>query len=385
MVKADICVIGGGAAGMAAAIEAARAGAKVVIAEKNSRVGKKILSTGNGRCNLTHVSPSEDDYHGDRDLIKNVLDSFGPAGAFLWFKSLGVLLHSDAEGRVYPYSNTASTVLDALRRELDSLGVDVLCDCGVKSINKTDGGFEISASDTIYTKKVIVTTGGKSSPSSGSDGSGFALLKKFGIECTPLKPALTGIKCDGTRALKGIRAKAAVTLKKPDCRQYTERGEVQFTEQGLSGICVFDLSRFADEGDILTVDFLPDYSLEEAENLVSELGGPGDAKSSDRLLGILNRRLAQEVCRNNEKSAAYAAKNMTFVSKGVMPFTSSQVTAGGVKGNETGADLQCVKVPGMYLAGEILDADGRCGGYNLHFAWGSGIIAGTEAAASLKG
>lgn len=386
----DICIIGGGASGTAAAIAAARSGASVVIAEGNARVGKKLLTTGNGRCNLTHVSPSADAYRGDAEFIADVLGELGATGAFTFFKSLGLLLHSDGEGRVYPYSNSANTVLDALRRELDRLGVETVCGFRVKSVTGRDGDFSVRSDGdkTIKAKKIIFAAGGKAAPSSGSDGSGFALLGTLGIKSTETRPALTGLKCGGTARFKGIRAKARVTLLRGGEEISSAAGEVQFGDAGLSGICVFDVSRFAQKGDEAKVDLLPDYTPELAAQVLAELDGGRGLPAAELLCGVFNRRLAEYAAANAQGSGfaalAESAKSLRFTVEGVMPFANAQVTAGGVPASEVGRDLQSVRAPGVYIAGELLDVDGICGGYNLHWAWCSGIRAGESAASALK-
>ena len=385
----DICVIGGGASGMAAAIAAARSGASVVIAEGNPRVGKKLLTTGNGRCNLTHISPSAEAYRGDAELISDVLGELGATGAFTFFKSIGVLLHSDGDGRVYPYSNSANTVLDALRRELERLGVGVVCGFRVKSVTGRDGDFAVRSAEgkTINAKKVIFAAGGMAAPSSGSDGSGFALLDALGVKHTEPHPALTGLKCGGTSRFKGVRAKARVTLLRGGAELSSASGEVQFGDAGLSGICVFDISRYARKGDAVNVDLLPDYTPELAAQVLAELDGGRGLPAAELLCGVFNRRLAEFAAANAQGSGfealALSAKSLRFTVEGVMPFANAQVTAGGVPASEVGRDLQSVRVPGVYIVGELLDVDGVCGGYNLHWTWYSGVRAGGEAAADL--
>lgn len=387
--KADLCIIGGGAAGMAAAISGARAGASVVIAERNPRLGKKILSTGNGRCNLSHLMPTVDSYHGDGAFINDILKELGSTGAFTFFKSLGVLLRSDSEGRVYPYSNSANTVLDALRKEIDRLGVAVVADCHVSDVKGNDGNFTVIGAENISAKKVIVATGGKAAPSSGSDGNGYTLMKALGVSVTELKPALTALKCNVPKALKGIRAKASVILRRKGEALAVSEGEVQFTDFGLSGICVFDVSAFAREGDVISVNLLPDYSREDAEHLLSELGGGKSANPVELLCGLMNRRLAETVAANAHgkdlASLAMSAGELNYTVSGCMPYANAQVTAGGVPASEVGKDLQLKKKRGVYVVGEMLDVDGICGGYNLHWAWCSGIRAGISAAKAVVG
>jgi len=384
-----ICVIGGGASGMAAAISAARFGASVTVAEGNPRVGKKLLSTGNGRCNLTHVSPSPEAYRGDADFIADVLGELGATGAFTFFKSLGVLLQSDREGRVYPYSNSANTVLDALRRELDRLGVEVVCGFKVGCVSGSDGDFTVSGADKrIKAQKVIFAAGGMAAPSSGSDGSGISLLGSLGIKHTEPRPALTGLKCAGAARFKGVRAKAKATLLRGGGELSSATGEVQFTDTGVSGICVFDISRYARKGDTVNVDLLPDYPAELAAEVLAELDGGRGLPAAELLCGVFNRRLAEYAAANADgadfAALARSAKSLRFTVEGVMPFANAQVTAGGVPASEVGRDLQSARVPGLYIAGELLDVDGVCGGYNLHWAWCSGIRAGREAAAALR-
>ena len=383
----DICVIGGGAAGMAAAITAARAGASVAVAEGNARVGKKLLSTGNGRCNLSHVTPDIGAYRGDEAFVSDLLGELGSTGAFAFFKELGVLCRSDADGRVYPYSNSANTVLDALRRELDLLGVRVICNNRITDISGSDGAFVLSGAEPVKAKKVILAAGGKAAPSTGSDGSGFSLLSRFGIPCTELRPALTGIKCGGTARFKGIRVRAAVTLRRNGKNIACSSGELQFGDKGLSGICVFDISRFAEKGDEVIADLLPDYSEELCAGLFAELDNGRGLPPAELLSGIMNRRLAEAAAAvggADRYALAHAAKNMRFIADGVMPFENAQVTAGGVPVSEVGGDLQCVRAKGLYLVGELLDVDGICGGYNLHWAWCTGIRAGRSAAEALR-
>ena len=358
---------------MAAAVAAARKGAEVTIAESNSRVGKKLLMTGNGRCNLSHLDIKPEDYNGDTEIVKSVLERFGQTGAFGLFMSMGVLLNSDSSGRVYPYSNSANTVLDALREELDSLGVKIFCDTKITAIER---GFTAHGGIDILADRVILTTGGKAQ--SGSDG--YALAKSLGHSVTELSPSLCGITADGTLPFKGIRAHAAVTLcdsGKNAVRK--EIGEIQFTEWGLSGICVFDIAGYAKKGDIVIVDLLPDYSEDEAKLLLSALDTKRGAASL--LGGIMNKRLTKLVkCDGDFDELAHSAKNIEFTVKGTRSFSDAQVTKGGIPLDEVGADMQSKKCPGLYFAGEILDVDGGCGGYNLHWAWASGVCAGENAA-----
>ena len=264
-----ILILGGGASGLAAAIEGARRGADVTVLEKLDRVGKKILATGNGRCNLLNRNASPADYN-DPSFVGRVFAQYDVRSDLDFFRSIGLLTTADSEGRVYPRSNAASSVLDVLRLECQRLGVRIVCGETASSIRRENGMFVVG---THRARAVIVACGGKASPVHGTDGSGYRLLEAFGHSCTRLYPALVQLRTDTdfVKGLKGLRAFAALTLRAPDGKTHTSCGEVLFTDYGLSGIAAMELSRFAADGGTLFIDFLPDMDGAQTRDFLREV------------------------------------------------------------------------------------------------------------------
>jgi len=399
MYYCDIAIIGGGASALAAAIEAARGGAFVYILEKLPRVGKKLLVTGNGRCNLSNKIASAESFMGEPAIISPVLGRFGNVVDF--FASMGLYTRADDEGRIYPMSNAASAVLDALRLECARLGATELCDFEAVGINAGDA-FVISAADgrKVQARKVIFACGGKAAPKQGTDGSAFKLLKPYGITVTPLSPALSPLQCNAQelRSLKGLRASAAVTAYKGGTALAQSKGEVQFGDGALSGICVFDLAAYAP--DELALDLMPEYSNDQIfEILSSIISCRSDAAVEDAFTGLFHKRVAQCLIRRVSKisltstcseiypdvlrALADIIKDWHFPVGGG-DWEKAQVTRGGITANELTTELEFVKLPGAYACGEALDVLGPCGGFNLHWAWASGRQAGYSAFASLR-
>jgi predicted Rossmann fold flavoprotein len=398
MRKNDIAIIGGGASGLAAAIAAARVGAAVVILEKLSRVGKKLLATGNGRCNLGNLSQDPARYHGSVDTGPVFAQFPGEAALF---RSLGLWLRPDEAGRLYPASGQATSVLDALRLSCDGLGVETRCDFAVQDIQAADGGFLLKSKngDTVRARRVILAAGGSAGPQYGTDGAGFRLAERLGHAVTALYPALGPIPVSpqSVRALKGQRVEARVTAWRDGRSDIApaEEGQVQFGEGALSGICVFNLAGY--RPDALTLDLLP--WCEGAAGLLAELAAcRADMALEDFLTGILPMRVGQALLRactdlplTAPASAldARARAALTALLKGwrfpTLPsanWEAAQVTAGGVRG--IAPTLESPLVPGLYFAGEILDVHGDTGGFNLRWAWASGSAAGTAAARGLS-
>lgn len=403
-----VAVIGGGAAGIISAITCARAlgkGSKVAIIEKQTRVGRKLLATGNGRCNITNRNVSPEHYYGDRQIINTVLEGFSPSDSESFFGEMGILFRDDDEGRVYPYSNQAATVLDCMRAECSRLGVEELCDFSVLSIKKENGMFIITSTDIkIKAEYVIIATGSQASPLLGSNDSGYRLLHSLGIESTPLYPSLSPVYTkEKYKNLKGVRAKGDISLIADNKVLKKRSGEIQFTDYGLSGICVFEISRFVNEffmlGKIsdrkvneikLSVDVMSEYSfsnlciyLQKCKKIFAE------SKAMDILSGALNRKLSQsitEYCKlsnkpcksltdSDIKKIAGAVKNFVFTPIISDGYKSAQVGAGGINSEYIDPKtLMSRKIKNLFVCGELLDVDGDCGGYNLHFAFGSGMI-----------
>lgn len=385
----DVAVIGGGAAGLAAAITAARQGARVTVLERMDRVGKKLMATGNGRCNLANTELSLDYYRGDRRFIGAVFDRTGKKEILEFFRRAGLLFRTE-EGRIYPLSNHASAVLDVLRQEADRQDVKVITDFEVKGVYCRSGGFVIQGGRKPLTcDKLIIATGGKASPALGSNGSGYEILSSMGHHMTKLYPGLVPMKCEPSqmKGLRGVRvfARASLLLDGEECA--AETGEIQFTEYGLSGIPMMNFSSIVSsyKGQVQVVlDLLP------GEEHALELLQSRDRKHL--FTGMFHKQVAQALCDRawvpmdaiqevDLSALAKEIKGMTFTVRGVLPWEKAQVTVGGAKTGEFQAGtLESLLVPGLYAAGEILDVDGDCGGYNLMWAWASGITAGREAA-----
>lgn len=397
----DILIIGAGAAGLSCAISAAESGAKrICLLERLSRPGKKLLVTGNGRCNLSHENITSDSYHGTFDPTP-LLDEIPDVRPF--FRHSGLFTVTDDADRIYPLSNTAASVLDALRFAAEKTGVELITDSPCEKIIPTENGFTAKAPNLTVTAKAIVLAGGGCASSvHGSDGSCLSLAQSLGHDITPLRPALCPLQAENTKPLDGIRCKCTATLTQNGNMIRTEQGEVQFTKTALSGICIFNLSAVYQGGQAtVTLDLLPNFTSEQTRQiLTAALNSRQRLPSADALTGIFNYKLAVYLLKRvnlspnlpaskltNQQTAALtqAAKSLTFTVTAPAGFTSAQVTAGGIKGDEVTETLMSRKINGLFFAGEILDIHGDCGGYNLHFAFVSGIKAGRSCAEYLKG
>lgn len=409
----QIVIVGGGAAGLAAAITAARESprARVIVLERLDRVGKKLLATGNGRCNLTNMEAGPAHYYSvGRRVPQAVLTEMTPDSVLRFFSSLGLMCREEEAGRVYPYCRQAGMVLDVLLAELARLGVELRCGSAVTAIRREKGMLSVKpdSGEPLSAAAVILTCGGRAAPRLGSDGSGYALASALGHSCTPLHPALTAFRCQmpGMAGLKGIRAQAGLTLLAGERVLGREIGELQFTEYGLSGIPTMQLSGQlfqAKKGVACTaiVDLFPDRQQEELfrELLARQKRYP---TLETLLLGTVHKRLAWTVMKNiglpplstacralsaeQLRHLAETLKHWEFPIVGVQGWDSAQVTAGGVPLDEIEPDtMESRLTPGLYLAGELLDIHGDCGGFNLHWAWCSGIRAGKAAAGRTRG
>lgn len=395
----DCVIVGGGASGLAAAIEASAAGCTVCVVEKLPRVGKKLLATGNGRCNFTHEPLFHGAFHGETALASRILlAKADPEG---WFRSLGVLSRKDGEGRVYPYSNQASAVLDALRFTCAQNGVIFKCDFAVSSFDVRKGMYEIiGQNERLRAKRLILACGGCAAPSMGSTGDAFSLLKPFGVEVLPPRPALCPLpsKESVLRALKGLRVRAMVTAWRKTRKLGASLGEVQFQEQALSGICVFDLSWLVPQE--LSLDLLPDLEVQKVEKLLWELLRTRKTlPAEDWLTGLFLRRIGGELLKaagipltasvsevhpQQMQRLAQLCKDWRFAVEAPSQFATAQVTAGGIPASELSPDLELLRLPGCYVCGEAVNVHADCGGYNLSWAWASGRTVGCAAAESLR-
>ena len=396
-----IAVIGGGASGIVAAISAARNGAKVTIYERCERIGRKILATGNGRCNYTNINAGVLNYHGKNPhFIEDTINSFWVGETRDFFAELGMLTKVEDNGKAYPYSLQASAVLDVLRYELERVDVKIVTEFEVKEIAKKSSSFIIKSYDgkTETADKVIVSAGGKASPSLGSNGSGYKLAEDFGHKVTKLYPSLVQIKTETNiiKALKGIKLDANVTI---SCGNKKEKsfGEVLFTDYGLSGPAIFNISRIcAEDGNKqISLDILPEISHSDLYEILRE------RRTSKRSLetffvGMVNKKVGMAIMKYAQvlpysrtsdtitdkelKRLVDALKNFKLEVTGTMSWNNAQVTAGGVVTDDINpSTFESKLVKGVYFTGEILDIDGDCGGYNLQWAWSSGYIAGKNA------
>ena len=384
----NIAIIGGGASGLVAAIFAARGGANVTVLEKNARVGKKILSTGNGRCNFTNINITEKNYNSD--FSECALKKFSPKDAISFFEGIGLLSKTEDEGRVYPNSGQASAVLDVLRLEAQRLDICIIPEFNAVQIIPKNNGFLIASDKGVhhFADKVIVATGGAAAPKTGSDGGGYKILKKLGHTVTGLKPSLVQIKT--TKSIQGVRAYGRVTME----NKKTAVGEIQFNNYGLSGIPVFGLSKYAEKGEKICVDLLPDLSFDD---VLKMLKNRPKQTMETYMTGIINKSLGQMLLKecgisplskgNDELTAseiekiAKMLKCWRFEIVGVMPWDNAQVTSGGISLDEVNPEtMESRIVKNLFITGELLDIDGDCGGFNLHWAWATGFVAGSEAA-----
>lgn len=405
--NADIVVIGGGASGLAAAISAKKTApnAKVVIAERMDRVGKKLLATGNGRCNLGNRNITAESYHGSVDAMKIISMT---CSAPEYFSELGVLCVSDSEGRLYPNSSSAATILNALRMKASELGIEEICGFEITEINGKSDRFElISENGQINAKRIIICTGGYAGPQYGTDGKMLGLLRKRGYKVAKITPADAPLRVapESVKGLKGVRVKGKVTAVSEGRRLAEETGEIQFTENSLSGICVFNLSHFFSqyEGRLsLCTDLLPYMNKTEITEYLKNIRIIRGMLPIEELLTgmftknlaiylvkrILNRPLTDlisKVSDNEIRSLAEAVKCLEFKVTGCSSWQNAQVTSGGIHADSIDGQLCSRTERGVYFAGEVLDTDGICGGFNLQWAWSSGITAGRNCAESLIG
>ena len=408
MYQIKTAVIGAGASGLAAAITAAeRSGGKnVILLEKQAKIGRKLLATGNGRCNISNMNSDKSHYYGDKEIISSVLDDFGIKELKRFFSSLGLLLREDAEGRLYPYSNQASSVLDCMRNRLAQLKVNIRCGFLIKSIKRKNNSIIIdSDEEKIIAENIIFACGSNASPSLGSDSSGLELLKNAGIEPTPLFPSLSPVETkEKYKALKGVRAKGKISVICDGKKLREKQGEIQFSDKGISGICLFECSRLINEyltfntvfGKhrsklCISADLMPEYNEKELIRYLRSCRKTfAEQNTSDILSGALNKNLSAVLvknCRIEKRNCrditdddiyilAEKIKNFCFTPVKTDNFRSAQVCAGGIGSDEIYADsLMSRKIRNLYICGEMLNVDGDCGGYNLHFAFGSGIKA----------
>ncbi|MFH0986061.1 MAG: NAD(P)/FAD-dependent oxidoreductase [Candidatus Omnitrophota bacterium] len=396
MARYDVIVVGGGASGIVAAIVAKRQGASVLLCEKMPKLGKKLLITGAGRCNLLNEILDDSFYNSEsRALVRSVLGQFGKEAALGFFKELGLVTAEDEAGRIFPVTNQAASVLKVLEMELERLKVTVDLGCEIKSIRAAKNGFEISArsGERETGRKVILCAGGMSYPAMGADGNGYALAEAFGhtiVQPVPSTVALL-VKDPWCHALQGQKLRASVTSRIRGKAIRTTSGELLFTQYGLSGTAVLDVSdeisvalnRHRETHVSVTIDLIPFMNERE---LTAELTGKlAKGIAHENLVeGLLPHKLSgllRETVQGSDIAAIVRVlKHKEFKVLGTRGWNEAEFTAGGVPSEEVDpATLESKLQKGLYLAGEILDVQGRRGGYNLAWAWASGAVAGKQA------
>ncbi|MGN0242678.1 MAG: NAD(P)/FAD-dependent oxidoreductase [Lachnospiraceae bacterium] len=398
----DVCVIGGGASGLIAAIEAAKSGLDVTILEKMNRVGKKILVTGNGRCNLTNLAMDVSCFRGEsEEFIAQALHQFDEKSAMAYFESMGLMLH-DRNGYVYPLSDQAGQVVDVLETETRKYGVRMITDCEVEKVTAGSEGYEVQSSQGVFHSPVIILAcGGKAASKQGSDGSGYRLAKQLGHHIRKPLPALTALHSDRKffKQLHGARLQAKVSVYADGKLLDTETGEVQLTNYGLSGIPIFQLSRYAavaldEKKEVCVVlSLLPEIATEQLEEFLRIHHDCLSGRKKEQILcGLCNDKVARVLLREAGIDGAAPAdsfsetewgrlteliKHWEIPISGIHDFEQAQVTCGGVHTAQIHPEtMESLIAPRCYIVGELLDVDGTCGGYNLQWAWTSGYLAG---------
>ena len=394
-----VLIIGGGASGMMAALTAAEDSSnQVTLLERQSRVGRKLLATGNGRCNLSNLHAGPGHYHGQTpSFASRALEYFSVEDTLAFFRSLGLWTVTEPSGKVYPFSDQANSVVDVLRFALEQRGVDVRCGCEVTGISKKARGYNVKTADqAFFCDRLILACGGMAGGKLGGTDWGYRLLGSLGHTVTALHPSLVQMKTDTTltRSLKGVRADAGITLKQDGRTLAVNRGEVQFTDFGISGPAIFELSRLVEDGSLLLLlDLLRPWEEEAVRTALEEKCARFPALPAEELLtGMLHNRLGKVVLKASgvplpdvlgqlDQEAlgriAHTAKYFPLTVTGVMGMEQAQVTAGGILTSEFRPDtLESRLCPGLFATGEVLDIDGDCGGYNLQWAWSSGRLAG---------
>lgn len=402
-----VLVIGGGAAGLMAAIAAARNGAKVTVLEKNKQVGKKIRITGNGRCNLTNTDQRPEHYHSSSPLFAaKVLEQVSMQDIVQILTEIGIFT-KNRNGYLYPYSDQASSVAEVLRMEAEHLGVKLAMNTEAKSIRKTKEGFLIETEGWSYpADAVILAAGSKAAPDTGSDGSGYRLAKQLGLQIQKPLPALVKLSCREPfyEKLAGVRMDAQVEIFSEGESLAFNAGEVQFTRTGISGIPIFQVSRYAvralDAGKRVTavLNLMPLFEEASFLSFLKNRIEKNSHKTGEQLLvGLLPEKMAACVLERSglkkgkktvgdwtkEELQRLTATILRFETEiiGSGDFKEAQVCSGGVALREVCPDtMESRKISGLYLAGELLDVDGDCGGYNLQWAFSSGYLAGKNAA-----
>jgi len=410
----NICVIGGGAAGCFAAITAKQTNptAHVTIYERKGRIAKKILASGNGRCNLSNLYASSSHYYGeDPSFVDPALDKLYPEKTLDIFAELGLLCKIEHGGRVFPHSAQANSVVDVLRLTLSSIDVEIITDAEVSGIQPTNSGFTVDysingASYTMLHKRVIVCAGGKSAPSLGGSALGHKLLAALGHTITKTTPVLGQLRADVSlcKPLKGVRADCKITAYSGQAKVCYSEGDVIFADYGLSGSAILDISKVLHLHQYvsLSLDFMKEHSRTSVLNMLHSRRNFSAFPTLDTFFtGMLHKTIGHAVLRKSgfndlcAPSASISDDDISILATGIKKFEiqvhghngfeNSQATAGGALTCQFNpSTMESKLVPGLFAAGEVLDIFGDCGGFNLQWAWSSGYIAGQNAVKQRK-
>ena len=398
--QTDCIILGGGAAGLTAAAALGESGLRVTVIERLDRVGKKLLSTGNGRCNLSNADMRPALYGPAEAFVADVYAATPPPDVLRFFSHLGLMTAAE-DGRIYPRSMQAAAVLDVLRMACDRPNVQLMTgQRAVSAAPSRRGGWsvQLESGEGLFAPVLLCAMGGSAAPSMGTDGSGVQLMTALGHSATPCVPALVQLRSDhpALRALKGIRVQAALTLRIDGAPDAQETGELLFCDYGLSGVCVFQLSRVASRAlaqgrrVAVSVNLLPEMDDLPAW-LHERIAARPALPAASLFTGVFHRLLAQALLReahiapdmrvaalNDCETGALcrAVGALTFAITGTQGFAQAQVTSGGIRRDEIDPRTMASRLfDGLYLAGEVIDVDGPCGGYNLHFAFASALTA----------
>jgi len=404
--RANIVIVGGGAAGLTAAIFAAQNApdASVVILDSAKQLGAKILVAGGGRCNVTHHAVTPRDYHGPTNAIKRVLAALPVDQTIEWFASMGVNLKREPTGKLFPVTDSARTVLDGLLRRCAALGVDIQTHRRVQKITRADNTYTIEhSSGVIETARLVLAAGGRSLPKSGSDGSGWSLARALGHSVTQTHPALVPLVLDGTffhAALSGVSHDVTLAVHVDGKRQATCSGSMLWTHFGVSGPVVLDISRVwttaraAGQSPTLHAALLPDEPFDAVDRWLLDLAEQSPKRTVVRALtqrglpqrvaqvladhiGLTEGQTTRSMTRDQRRTLTHALTDLTLPVTKDRGWNYAEVTAGGVPLSEIDTRTMESRIaPGLHIIGEMLDVDGRIGGFNFQWAWASGKVAG---------
>ena len=403
MKTADLIIIGGGAAGLSAAITAARSGQQVLLLERNNRLGKKLLVSGNGRCNLSNVSIESHRFHSDNPpFIDAVLEGYGTEKIREFFGSIGLEIVEGKEGQLFPMSLQAVTVVELLEFAAREAGVEIVLECMVESITHEEHFTVVSTRETFSAPRLLLATGSVAAPRLGGSDSGYGFAASLGHTLIPPRPALVQLRSEAPwlKTCSGVKIPGTATLYANGETITQKQGDLLFTDYGISGLAILDLSRdvstrLADNAYCeLRLDLLPAYPKEKLTALLLKRIDPQSRKPLLLWLeGFLHKKLARallsqircraqteaELTRKSVNTLVHTIKNLTISIHDTRGFEYAEVATGGIDTREVDpTTMESRIIPGLYFAGEILDVDGDRGGFNLHFAWVSGIRAGTN-------